>query len=315
MYEPPDPLVLDRDAAREYAQMELKDTLAFLTDVVNYGTHLVPRALGNGEDDVSRMVICAGLLKHIVGMFDAAVVLLENGHSTTALAQVRSAFEATLFLELILEQDTEFRARVYLVGEYRRRRSFIQRAFDPSKDPGSFNADYEQIGVSTDTLSDEAKATGTEHLEHLRQVLSEPSLADIDTRYQKVRGNRVHDPHWYELLGHKSVRQIAKSLKLGPQYDLWYTTGSQVVHAQSPTQQWSVLGDVAALKSMRHLEDAGHVKDGVVHMALRAYRLVIQRYLPHEFPTLREKYLADWRMHFHRRIVIRYEYAPQESSG
>lgn len=115
-------------------------------------------------------------------------------------------------------------------------------------------------------------------------VAARAGLASIDALYLKKRGNKAFDPHWYELLGHRSIRQLAKALKEGPAYDLWYGGGSQVVHAQSPTQHWSVLGDVAALKAIRHLEDAHSVKDGVAQVALHAYRLVVRKYLPDDFP-------------------------------
>lgn len=311
MYEPADPLLLDRNASQEQARAVLGEPLAFLADLVNYGTHLIIKALGDGEGDTSRLVVCAGLLKHIVGMLDAAVVLLENGHSTMALTQVRSAFEATLYLELILQEDTEYRARVYLVGEYRRRLAFLQRALDPSTAPGSFNHDYAHIGMSTHTLSEEAKTTGVEHVAHIQSVLAQPGLARIDATYQKKRGNKAFDPYWYELLGHKTIRQLAKALKEGPSYDLWYGGGSQVVHAQSPTQHWSVQGDVAALKAIRHLEDAHSVKNGVAQVALHAYRLVVRKYLPDDFPALQQKYLADWRKPFRSSVKIQYEYQGQ----
>src|SRR3546814_8570149 len=53
----------------------LSESVAFLTDVVNYGTNLIIRCLGNEADDVVKFVVCGGLLKHVVSMLDAAVVL------------------------------------------------------------------------------------------------------------------------------------------------------------------------------------------------------------------------------------------------
>lgn len=100
-------------------------------------------------------------------------------------------------------------------------------------------------------------------------------------------------------------------MKEGAAYDLWYGGGSQVVHAQSPTQHWSVLGDVAALKAIRHLEDAHSVKDGVAQVALHAYRLVVRKYLPDDFPALQQKYLADWQKPFRSSVKVQYEYRGQ----
>ena len=152
-------------------------------------------------------------------------------------------------------------------------------------------------------------SSGCASTAEIRATLSHLRLSGINSLYQKKRGNRPFDPKWYELLDHKSIWQIAKVLKQGTAYELWYNGGSQVIHAQSPTQHWSVQGDFAALKAVRHLEDAHAVKGGVGFIALRAYRLVIERYLPNEVQSFQQKYLSDWRKPFRSEVKVQYEFS------
>ncbi|GGC02497.1 hypothetical protein GCM10007205_09730 [Oxalicibacterium flavum] len=54
--------------------------------------------------------------------------------------QARSAFEASLYIQLVLKKDPIRRARIYMVGECRRHRAFAISVLDDSKVSGSFNA-------------------------------------------------------------------------------------------------------------------------------------------------------------------------------
>jgi hypothetical protein len=311
MYEPADPLLLDRDTASQDAQTYFAPTLAFLADLVNYGTHLIPRSLNSHvDDDTTRAVVCAALLKHTVGMMDAAVALLEAGHSTMALAPVRSAFESGLYLEFVLKADTAHRARVYLVGEYRRQRTFLQRALDPSTAPESFNAVFATYGTSSEDWSPEKHQAIKTQIAELEKLLAVPSLAGINALYDRKRRNKPFDPDWYQLLNFNSVRAIAKAVDQLAPYELFYNAGSRVVHARSPTHQWRVVAsDHMALKAIRHLEDAHEIKGGVAYVGMRAYRLIIQRYLPHTYDAFKQKYLDDWRTPYLDQTRVRYEYA------
>lgn len=68
-------------------------------------------------------------------------------------------------------------------------------------------------------------------------------------------------------------------------------------------------------EAIRHLEDAHEVKEGVSRVALRLYRLVVDRYLPHELPALRQKYLDDWRTSNLERTRVHYHYAGPLADG
>jgi hypothetical protein len=74
--------ILDREEAQKSARLHFGSQIDFLNDLVDYGTHLVADTIGPGDpNDVAKLVVCGAFLKHMVGMIDAAAVLLESGHS------------------------------------------------------------------------------------------------------------------------------------------------------------------------------------------------------------------------------------------
>lgn len=298
MHEQAHDAILNRDESHKHVQEHLSTEISFLTDLVNYGTNLIIRVLGPGDEDISKLIVVGGLLKHVIGMMDAAIVLLENGHSTTALLQARSAFEASLYIELILKRQPEQRARTYLVGEYRRRRTFAMSILDDSSSPRSFNAKFESIGVNTANLDPQAKVLAKEQIAGINEALKCPPLDQIDQIYSSRYRRRNRDPEWYQCLGFESLYHVAKDLGHVASYELWYTRGSSIVHADSLAQQVTVRDGKAILKPIRNLENAHEVCAAIGQVALKTYRIILQHYRPLELPALQKKYLEDWRTIF-----------------
>ncbi|GAB3046739.1 hypothetical protein [Stenotrophomonas tumulicola] len=50
----------------------------------------------------------------------------------------------------------------------------------------------------------------------------------------------------------------------------------------------------------------------MAQVALHAYRLVVRKYLPDDFPALQQKYLADWQKPFRSNVKVQYEYQGQQ---
>lgn len=306
MIERAHPAILNRDESLAHVREHLSDSVAFLIDLVNYGTNLIIRCLGNEAEDVVKLVVCGGMLKHVVSMLDAAVVLLENGHGTTGMLPARSAFEASLYVEFILKKDSQRRARLYLVGEYRRRRDFALSILDTSNNPGSFNAKFASIGFDTRSIEPEAKTFAQQEITQITAHLKMPPLDSIDAQFQSSRGKKRHDPKWHECVGFKSLHAIAKDLDQVPSYELFYGTGSKIMHAESIATQITVKDGMGGLKPIRNLEHADTVCGALSQTALRTYRIILSHYRPLELSAFSQKYLRDWQESFNRRSRFTY---------
>lgn len=300
--------LLDPDESRRHVRENLGEELAYLTDLVNYGTHLIVRTLGPAADTITKQVVCGALLKHVVGMLDAAVVLLENGHSTHAFPQARSAFEASLYIEFILKGQPEHRAQTYLVSDYRARRAFALSVLDDTNAPGSFNAKFATIGVKTSDLDPRAKALARQQITQINDALRRPPLDHIERSFQSYANKKRREAAWYQCLGFASLHQVAKDLDQAAAYSLWYGHGSSVMHADSFSRQVLTQEDHAVLKPIRHLEDAHEICGAVGQIALKTYRVILTYYRPLELPALQQKYLRDWRKTFRSSKAITYDF-------
>lgn len=298
--------ILNREESLAHVHQHLSESVAFLTDVVNYGTNLIIRCLGDEAEDVVKFVVCGGLLKHVVSMLDAAVVLLENGHCSGGMLPARSAFEASLYAELILKKDAQRRARLYLVGEYRRRRDFALSILDNSNAPGSFNAKFAPIDFNTDSIDPEAKDFARQEIQRINKHLKMPPLDTIDAQFQRARAKKNYDPRWHQCVGFNSLREIAKDLEQIPSYELFYGAGSKIMHAESIATQVAVKDGMAGLKPIRNLEHADTLCAALSQTAVRTYRVVLSHYRPLELSAFADKYRRDWQTPFHLTSRVTY---------
>jgi hypothetical protein len=229
--------------------------------------------------------------------------------------QARSAFEASLYIELLLEQKSDHRACTYLVGEYRKRRTFALSVLDKSDTPGSFNHKYASIRMHTDQLDPQALEYARRDIDRINIELKKPWFSQIDAEYEaKKRKGTSHDPAWYQCLGFQTVHAIAKKFDHVASYDLWYNQGSKIMHAESFSQQISVLKSGGFLKPLRHLELASELCSSLSQTAIRAYRLILEHYRPVDIPAFVEKYKQDWRRPFHSNKQIAYVYRPPDAT-
>lgn len=298
--------ILNREESLAQVRQHLSESVAFLTDVVNYGTNLIIRCVGNEADDVVKFVVCGGLLKHVVSMLDAAVVLLENGHCAGGMLPARSAFEASLYAELILKKDAQQRARLYLVGEYRRRRDFALSILDNSNAPGSFNAKFAPIDFNTESIDPEAKTLARQEIQRINAHLKISPLDAIDAQFQRTRAKKSHDPKWHQCMDFNSLRDIARDLDQIPSYELFYGASSKIMHAESIATQIAVKNGMANLKPIRNFEHADTLCAALSQTAVRTYRIVLSHFRPLELPAFSEKYKRDWQTPFHHRSRLTY---------
>jgi hypothetical protein len=112
---PPD-WILDRDIARVLAKESADRYAPLLDELVNYGSALYARSKGTNTDMLTPEGAPLLLFLHIIEMTDGVSELVKQGCSAASASLVRAIFEATLALEYMLANDTEARARAWLVG-------------------------------------------------------------------------------------------------------------------------------------------------------------------------------------------------------
>lgn len=99
-----------------------------LRDVVVYGSILVPNAFAASPRQMEDIMVVGVLLHQVVTMVDAFEVLLPQAALRASHLQARACLEASWYVDWILKQKSEERAKYYYVSCLRQQREFALSA-------------------------------------------------------------------------------------------------------------------------------------------------------------------------------------------
>ncbi|MGH8811523.1 MAG: DUF5677 domain-containing protein [Advenella sp.] len=311
-------ILFDRAGARSLAESRLCDEIKVLSDVVEFGSNLILRF--NNHTDRSEFVfhefiVGGSLLKQLVGMLDASVELLKIGHSFPALLPVRSAFEAYLYILLILQKDKDRRSRLYYIAEMHRRRQLNMDVLEGNSIPEGLRQDLQEVGGKPPPpISDSAKSLLIDDIKSIDRLLEMPVHKSHNEIYLAKRGKR-RELDWFKALGLESLWAVAKTVRKDGEYKLIYNPGSRAMHAQSYADQFETVNGISYLKPIRHLNHAYEIVDSIILMGRYVYSAIIKEYLPTEYDVFMAKFRADWRPYMLTGKRINYEYSPFTETG
>ena len=81
---------------------------------------MIPRCFGTCERKIEDAIIIGALLRQVITMVDAAEVLISNAAVYPSQLQARAGFEASAYIDWIIKEDTEKRAKYFYVANLRK---------------------------------------------------------------------------------------------------------------------------------------------------------------------------------------------------
>ena len=209
-----DPL-LDPAFASHEAQRCLPDQIALLQELRDHLRDLIKRAFGEHKDSVHDLVVIGGLSKQALVALDGLCICLEAGAAHAGHIQARAQWEATLFVEWILQNGRERWGRQYYVADIRRERNSTRRAIIGTPE----NAAYQELWRETyekepNEFSEEFVKKASEHLAEIDRILARPIYSTINLEFEesvKKRDGREPD-WWFQPGGPKSIYDMAKAV-------------------------------------------------------------------------------------------------------
>ena len=218
--------ILDRPEAETHVTTYFADECRVLGAMVDYGTHLIPRCWSGSAKSLRDIVALTVLTKQAVGLLDAAHVLLCSGAVQPARLQLRGLFEVSIYIDWILTQSSERRARAYYVANLRRRLHWVMRAKVDTAEWKEFSDDFKTLALP-DAFKDAQHLVEAE-LTLLNAALAKPQYRPMNSEFNHVRGLSKHDPQWFVVAAdRKHVRKptlytLAKQLDRRAEYRLIY---------------------------------------------------------------------------------------------
>jgi hypothetical protein len=279
------------------ASKELIDVVSpLLQELVNYATNALARCARSDQISPRRDVDLAvlALYRHVIEVTDGIEVLLSQSCAVPAIPLLRSAFEAHLGIEYILQDEYERRSLSWLVA-YIHERINAYESLDLSTNRGRgvkklFEDDQSAFGIQR--LFPNGMQ---ENIRRLQNLLTEPHVQPVDAEYSKSAPRR---PKWYQLFnGPANLRSLAEKMHRGGQYELLYRQWSAVAHAQdfqtliAPTP----VGN-AVIRRFRDPELMRDVSRQSPRFILDATRLAMRKFRPKE--SLKKWYISEVRVRF-----------------
>lgn len=288
--------LLNRDSTKAVIATNVGAQLVAIRSLVDYGSNLIPRAIGVETKSIGVTVAIGVFLKQVVAMADAVEVLLAEGSVFACHLPARGAFEASLYLDYVLERDADRRARRFYVADIRDQLAWARKGIPGTLEAAAHVSLQQQFGAAAASPETQRVAEAA-HAEMLK-ILDQADLKPINAEFTEKRGKARFDPSWYSLDGIRTVRALAEHLGRLPEYEAFYSRGSQVMHSGTFRDHLIPIGSKIALAPIRHVSDMSALLRSVFVVTLGSYNKVVAAFLPHELEATREKYVRKWRPAF-----------------
>jgi hypothetical protein len=226
--------LLDRQRHKDDVQRYFANQISVLTDIIDYGTWLIPRAYDSSPKKLEDVVLIGVLLKQVVGMIDALEILVSNGAISAAFLQARAALEASLYMDWILKGQADKKAIYYYVSNLRNERFWALRIIEGTTEHDDLMNEIQDIAPYVNFNSFEIQKVAKKRLSEIDRILDQTSYKPINDDFETLRAKRRREVYWYQpLLKRGSLRSIAKDVNRYSEYLYLYERGSKATHAAS----------------------------------------------------------------------------------
>jgi len=306
--------ILDRDKHVNDVKEHFGNELKLLTDIVNYGTNLIPRVFTTSNRNLTAIIVVGVLLKQVVSMLDSIEILLSNANIHASKLSTRALYEASIYIEWILKEQADKKAKYYYVSNLRGEKKWALRGIKDTVEHESFKHVRDQLNVDPPSKHDSFEADAKSHLAQVEKTLLQNSFKTINDELERLQNNnrRKMEPSWYKVFRIHSLRHMAKSLDRHAEYDLFYSQGSDVTHSARYKDHIRISKGKIEFIPIRLLEDMSTLLFFSISIAINAYKTVLNYYRPGEVINFERKYINDWRQTFLNIKSVNYKYEGQE---
>jgi len=291
---PTEPLqsILYRNLSKAQARPVIELASSVLQELVNFASNALVRCATSTKGQENEDLALLSLYRHIMEMTDGVEVLISQSSVTPGVPLIRSSFEALISMEYIVEDDAQYvtRSLAWLV-DYVHQRLDLYESLDPSTSRGQeFQRALNQDKI-VKTIAVPPQASVSQAIANLQDLLAKPQLAAIDEDFTQLRGQRK----WYRLYGGpNNIRELARRVGRGAQYDFLYRYWCRVSHAHDFAPFIARTPDgQGAIRGIRDPSDLKNVASFAASFMLGATRALIGKFRPGE--DIRTWYVRDVR--------------------
>jgi hypothetical protein len=301
--------LLDREKHTADVKQHFSSQLNALTELINYGTWLIPRAYDSSEKKLSDVILIAVLFKQVVSMLDAIEILISNGAVHPAFLPARTAFEASIYIDWILKGNEEEKVKYYYVSNLRNDRLWSLRILGGTYEQREFTADIRDLASHLNFESPDTQQMAKRLLSNVEKILNQESFKTINSRFDAFKNKKKREPYWYQLIQERSsLRRLAKNVNRGSEYVFFYERGSKATHSASYKDHVKFSkGGAFVFEPIRNLSEIRFLLQFIIAIALQTYISIINKYRHGELQNFTRKYVKDWRQSFMQIPSVEYK--------
>ncbi|MGD1120234.1 MAG: DUF5677 domain-containing protein [Dehalococcoidales bacterium] len=290
--------LLDRKKNIDDVNTYFHDHIDILIDMVNYGSWLIPRAYDSSKKDMEAAIVIGVLLKQVITMIDSVEIQISNASIFPAFLQSRAAFEASLYIDWIIKEESGKKANYYYVFNLLDQRKWALRLIKGTAQQQKFQNDIKELIIFSKLDFDKDKELANKQLEEINKILNQPVFKQIYEQFEVIYKKGKREPNWYTpILQNGSLGIIARAVGRYPQYLFYYDKGSKVMHSSSYTDhiKFSKKDNKIIFEPIRYLNDIDYLFRYSMQMIVHTYSSIIKKYRAGEVNNYIKKYTKDWR--------------------
>lgn len=228
--------------------------------------------------------------RHAMELLAAIAALIRQASAEPCAILLRALFESVLYIEYILEADTENRGMAFLVYDAHDRIRRYDR-LDPKSERGKQFARLvrREQGPSADTLLKKLRRVDYETMRAQQQLLlTSPNYQVAEQEYQRVcKSTKNNNPNWYRLFGgSQAMPGLAEHLKHGRLYEMLYRQWSGAVHGTDVIEGKITLADKKkAIDQINSPKNAQQFTLQAVIFGRRLHKNIIRKLIPDRMPA------------------------------
>lgn len=291
--------LLDREKHKADFQQHFSSQANVLTDMVNYGSWLIPRAYDSSNKKLEDVIAVGVLLKQVVAMIDAVQILVSNGAVYPAFLQARAAFEASLYVDWILKGQAYEKAKYYYVSNLRNERLWALRIIGGTPEHHEFASEIQDLAPYVNFERLGIQQVANNRLSEIDRILNQTSFKPIDDEFEALKNKRKREAYWYQPFKPSSLGRIAKEVGRYGEYVYFYERGSKATHAASYRNhvQFSQAG-ACVFEPIRNLSEIDNLLKFAMWTIIHTYKSIIVQYRAGELQDFIRKYKNDWQLSF-----------------
>lgn len=305
MAEEPHKFLLDRNLYSVFISEYFGDSIGLLEELVDYGSHLIPRCFTSSEKKLHDVVILLTFLKHGISLIDSINILTEKGSTMPCFILLRSLFEIAVYLDWIFQKDTEKRGTLYFVWNLRKKLYWALSLKKGTPEHNAYRHHMRGTKMSSSLMGLDESSIDFE-ISILRKKLSAPECVKINQEYDSLKKG-LKDKGWYVPGGVNNFREMAKAVNREWQYNIFYSSFSTITHGLTFDKQVSFSKKRVIFEPIRNMTEIDQIFTNTISFVLDIYERVLRHYRPGEKEYFNQKYLKEWRSRYMAIKTIKYK--------